>query len=109
MRRLLLLSCALVTLGACNERIDNTVGCPILCPRGAVDIQTETIEAVILDTTVSALLAPGAEELMLLANRGDTLDTRIIMRFDSISPVYIPDPTNDLTEVPITEIYDADP
>ena len=107
MRRLLVLSCALVTLSACNERIDNTVGCPILCPRGAVDIQTETIEAVILDTTVSALLAPGAEELMLLASRGDTLDTRIIMRFDSISPVYIPDPTNDLTEVPITEIYDA--
>lgn len=107
MRRLLLLACALATLSACNERIDNSVGCPILCPKGAVDIQTATIDAVVLDTTVSALLAPGAEELMLLANRGDTLDTRIIMRFDSVSPVYIRNPAVDLTEVPITEIYDA--
>ncbi|HUF65964.1 MAG TPA: hypothetical protein VMM17_08305 [Gemmatimonadaceae bacterium] len=98
----------LLALTACTERLDNDVGCPLLCPQGAVDIQTATVDAVVLDTTVSALLAPGADELMLLASRGDTLDTRVVIRIDSISPLYVPDTTGlDVTEVPIEEIHDA--
>ena len=106
-RRLLLLACTLAGLSACSERLDNTVGCPILCPQGAVDIQTATVDAIVLDTTVSALIAPGAEPLMLLASRGDTLDTRVVIRFDSVSPRYVPNPATDTTSVPITVIQDA--
>lgn len=106
-RRLLLLSCALAGLSGCSERLDNTVGCPILCPRGAVDIQTATVDAIVLDTTVSALIAPGAEPLMLLASRGDTVDTRVVIRFDSVSPRYVPNPVADTTSVPITVIQGA--
>lgn len=98
----------LLGLTACSERLDSDVGCPLLCPRGAVDIQTATVDAIVLDTTVSSLRAPGAGELMLLANRGDTLDTRVVIRFDSVPPLYIPDTTGvDSTEVPIEEIHDA--
>ncbi|CAN5283364.1 hypothetical protein BH23GEM2_BH23GEM2_02860 [soil metagenome] len=108
MRRLAFTCGALLAVTACSERLDNDVGCPLLCPSGAVDIQTATIDAVVLDTTVSALLAPGAEELMLLASRGDTLDTRIVIRIDSVSPLYVPDTTGlDVTEVPIEEIHEA--
>jgi hypothetical protein len=108
MRRLAVVCIALLGLTACSERLDNDVGCPLLCPTGAVDIQTTTVDAIVLDTTVSALLAPGADELMLLASRGDTLDTRIVIRIDSVSPRYIPDTTGlDFTEVPIEEIHDA--
>jgi hypothetical protein len=108
MRRFAVASIALLGLSACGERLDNEVGCPLLCPQGAVDIQTATVDAVVLDTTVSALLAPGADELMLLASRGDTLDTRVVIRIDSISPRYIPDTSGlDVTEAPIEEIHDA--
>jgi hypothetical protein len=108
MRRFAVGCIALLALAGCNERLDNEVGCPLLCPQGAVDIQTATLDAVVLDTTVSALLAPGADELMLLASRGDTLDTRIVIRIDSVSPMYTPDTTGlDVTEIPIEEIHDA--
>lgn len=105
MRHFAALCLGLFGLTACTERLDNTVGCPLLCPQGAVDIQTVTIDAVVLDTTVSALRAPGADELMLLASRGDTLDTRVVIRFDSVSASYRPDASAE--EEPITEIHDA--
>lgn len=108
MRHLAVACIALLGLTACSERLDSDVGCPLLCPRGAVDIQTATVDAIVLDTTVSALRAPGAGEVMLLANRGDTLDTRVVIRIDSVSPLYIPDTTGvDSTEMPIEEIHDA--
>jgi hypothetical protein len=97
---------AALTLTGCTERLENDVGCPILCPREIVDIQTTTVDAVILDTTVVALEAPGAAPLMLLASRGDTLDTRVVIRFDSIPPRYRPVAADTATE-PIEEIHDA--
>ena len=43
------------------------------------EIETITIDAVVLDSTVSALAGQGTETSLLLATRGDSLDSRAII------------------------------
>ena len=90
-----------VVLAACTEKLDNSAGCPILCPSQGGEIETVTIDAVQLDSTVSALTGLGTEGSMLVATRGDTLDARAIIRFDSIPGRYRR-PGADTTSLPIT-------
>lgn len=73
---------------ACSEKLDNTVGCPELCPNQGIEMINVTIDPVILDTTVNADAPFGAEPFMLLASRGDTLDSRVVIRFDSLPQRY---------------------
>lgn len=101
-----LIAAALAVLGGCTEQLDNDVGCPLLCPDAITDIQTITIDPVALDTTVSSLDAPGSAPLMLLASRGDTLDTRVVVRYDSVPASYRPD-LNTLETEPIEVIQEA--
>ncbi len=68
----------------CSENVDGTAGCPTVCTDVSSQIQTVTLDAVTTDTTVPANLGIGSESLMLLASRGDTLDTRVIVRFDTL-------------------------
>jgi hypothetical protein len=86
---------------ACSEKLDNSAGCPILCPDQGGGIETVTLDAVSLDSTVSALTGQGTEARMLLANRGDTLDSRAVIRFDSIPARYVK-PGADTTTFEIT-------
>lgn len=85
---LLALAAVAVAVGACSEKLDNTVGCPELCPNQGIEVINVTIDPVVLDSTVSAEFALGVEALMLLASRGDTLDSRVIIRFDSLPKRY---------------------
>jgi hypothetical protein len=105
MRRSLLAFALAFTAAACTEELDNDVGCPALCPQEQVNIQTVTIEPVVLDTTVQSLIAPGSDPLMLLASRGDTLDARVVVRFDTIPAEFRPVGSANLQ--PITTIRDA--
>ena len=91
------------TLAGCAEKLDNSAGCPILCPAQGGEIETVTIDAVQLDSTVSALTGQGTETTMLVATRGDTLDSRAIVRFDSI-PGRFRRPGSDTTSVAITTV-----
>ena len=75
-------------IAACTETLNTSVGCPELCTDQAGGIQTVTIDAVVLDTTVSALTGQGTESSMLVATRGDTVDSRAVVRFDSIPARY---------------------
>jgi len=61
----------------------------VLCPPVGGDVQNITIDAVVLDTTVNSLSGLGNEPTLLLASRGDTLDTRVIIRFDSLPSAFI--------------------
>ena len=74
---------------ACTEKLDNSAGCPILCPDQGGEIETVTLDAVSLDSTVSALTGQGTETSLFLANRGDTLDSRAVIRFDSIPARFV--------------------
>jgi hypothetical protein len=105
-RALILSFVGAIALTGCTERLESDVGCPLLCPNSIVDIQTTTLDAIVMDTTVSALEAPGSAPLMLLASRGDTLDTRVVIRYDSVPPRYRPILADTLTE-PIEEIHEA--
>jgi hypothetical protein len=77
---------AAVTLASCSEKLDSGNACPLLCPEAATHLRDTTIDAVVADTTVSGLPPIGNENFLLLASRGDTLDTRVIIRYDTLSP-----------------------
>lgn len=101
--RLKLAGVLMLTLvaAACTEKLDNSAGCPILCPDQGGQIETVTIDAVALDSTVSALTGLGTETTLLLATRGDTLDSRAVIRFDSI-PARYTKPGSDTTTFDIS-------
>jgi hypothetical protein len=71
-------------VNGCTEKLDGSAGCPLTCVDQSVQIQTVTLDAVQVDSTVLGGLGKGTEQEMLLANRGDTLDTRVIFRFDTL-------------------------
>jgi hypothetical protein len=75
-------------VAACTESLETNVGCPDLCSNQSGGIETITIDPVVLDTTVSALAGQGTENSMLIATRGDTVDSRAVIRFDSIPARY---------------------
>ncbi len=75
---------------SCTENLDSSAACAVLCPPVGGNVQNTTLDAVVLDTTVQALSGLGAEPGLLLASRGDTLDTRAILRFDSLPTKFTP-------------------
>jgi hypothetical protein len=89
---------------SCSENLDSSGVCAVLCPPIGGDVKNITLDAVVLDTTVNALSGLGAEPTLLLASRGDTLDTRVVIRFDTLPSTYIP--AGD-TAKPITSVDSA--
>src|SRR5689334_13081536 len=92
--RLLILGgfAAAVSVAACGEKLEAGAACPLLCPQQDVQLKDTTIDAIAVDSTLSGFPIIGEEGPLLLAARGDTLDTRVIFRFDSISKTF-PNPT----------------
>ncbi len=88
--RLLATAALFVSMLSCSENLDSSGACPILCPQIGGDVQNITIDAVVVDTTVPALSGLGTEPGLLLASRGDSLDTRVVIRFDSLPATFIP-------------------
>ncbi|MFI5240009.1 MAG: hypothetical protein ACHQQP_09370 [Gemmatimonadales bacterium] len=73
-----------LVVSGCAEKLDGSAGCPLTCANQSVQISTVTLDAVDVDSTVLGGLGRGTQPQMLLANRGDTLDTRVIIRFDTL-------------------------
>jgi hypothetical protein len=91
--------------GACAESLDGGAGCPRLCPAQAVTVQDTVINPVLqFDSTFTGYPEIGAEQELLLATRGDTLEVRGVIRFDTIATTYTP--PNDTTSV-ITQVDSA--
>lgn len=91
---------------ACTEDLDNSAGCPLLCSDQAGQIETVTLDPVVIDTTVSALTGLGTEASLLLSTRGDTIDSRAVIRFDSI-PARFQRSGTDTTTTAITTVDSA--
>src|SRR6476660_1298112 len=71
---------------ACREDLNGSAGCPSLCPEQRVESQDTTLQAfVAIDTTIVGYPPIGTETRLLLASRGDTLDARAVMRFDTLT------------------------
>lgn len=88
--RFVALSPALLMLlaASCTEKLDSIAGCPDLCTGQGAPIQTLVLEPVTLDTTLSASSEFATETFLFIGNRGDTLDTRGIIRIDSVPAKY---------------------
>jgi hypothetical protein len=83
--RLAITAAFLFSISSCSENLDSSGVCDVLCPSVGGVVHTDTLDAAVtLDTTVQSLTGLGTEPALLLANRGDTLDTRIVIRFDTL-------------------------
>jgi hypothetical protein len=93
-------------LASCSEKLQTEAACPILCPDQTGTVQNVTLDAATLDTTVSSISGIGTESGLLIASRGDSLDTRAIIRFDSIPARFQPTAADTTTKA-VTEIDSA--
>ena len=73
---------------ACDEKLEGGMACPALCPGNPTPVRDTTLFAVDLDTTITGFPTIGGETELLLAARGDTLDARAILRFDSLPTTF---------------------
>ncbi len=88
--RLWLLGAALgASVLACSEDLEGGAGCPALCSGQNVTVFDTTFEAISLDTTLFGIPAFGNDGSLFLASRGDTLDVRSVIRFDSIPATFL--------------------
>lgn len=80
-----------LAMAACGETVEGGTACPLLCPQQAIVLQDTTIDALVVDTTISGLPAIGTEVFMMLASYGDMLDSRAIIRYDTLPQRYAKD------------------
>lgn len=76
------------TVAACTEKLESGAACPVLCPQQAINLRDTIIGAVVVDTSVAGIPSIGTESFLLLSNHGDTLDTRVLVRFDTLPKAY---------------------
>ncbi|HXD23692.1 MAG TPA: hypothetical protein VN613_10070 [Gemmatimonadaceae bacterium] len=106
-RRLSVVLAVLVAAGAgaCAESLDGGAGCPRLCPAQTLAVLDTVINPILaFDSTFSGYPEIGTEQELLLATRGDTLETRGVIRFDTITTTITP--ANDTAQT-ITQVDSA--
>jgi len=105
----LLLTLALpfaAAVGACTEDLDTGSTCPLLCPgQEIVFLDTVLEPGYTFDTTLLGFPLQGLDGSLLLADRGDTIDVRSVVRFDTLVRLYQPTGVDSLE--PITHIDSA--
>jgi hypothetical protein len=83
-----LVAVAVVAMAACGENLESGGACPLLCPGESAPLHDTIVDAVVLDTSAIGFPTLGYEGNLFLAHRGDTLETRIISRYDSLPTAY---------------------
>lgn len=92
-------------LGACTEKLDTGASCPLLCPGQEIVVRDTVISpAYVFDTSLVGYPIQGLEFPLLLSARGDTVDVRAVVRFDTLQRNFTP--TGDTLQ-PITMIDSA--
>lgn len=84
LRSLALCAAGLMLLTACREEFAGGAACPVLCPEQGLDVRDTVLFPVVLDTTLTGFPLVGAEPLLVLADRGDTLRAAAATRFDTL-------------------------
>lgn len=90
---------ASVVAAACTENLEGGAACPSLCPEQSEQFRDTTFEAVVLDSSLAGYPALGIAPNLLLANRPDTLVTRMVMRFDVLRSSYFQNGTGALDSI----------
>lgn len=107
-RARLALAAALVAaaLGACTEKLESGAACPALCPSQNVPVRdTVLAAAVVVDTTLGSYPARGDETFLLVADRGADLQSRAVVRFDTLTRKFNRSATD--TAVAITQVFNS--
>ena len=92
--RPLVAAAALATaLSGCQERLESGSACPILCPGQQPSIRDTTFLPVTLDSAVTAFPVQGNEPELLIASKGDTIETVAVIRFDTLPATFRYTPT----------------
>ncbi len=79
------------TLGACREKLEGGAACPALCPEQELEVRDTTLfpfafpSPMAIDSTISGFPPLGTELQLIIARRGDSLQTAAIARFDTLS------------------------
>lgn len=92
--------------GACGEDLDGGGTCPGLCPEQSLPVQDTVLNAIEFDTTLGTFPILGTETGLLLASRGELLDVRAVVRFDTLAKTYTLDGTDrEITAVDSSRIF----
>jgi hypothetical protein len=83
-RPVLLASAGAFALAACEEKLDGGLACPALCPEPPVLVRDTVLSAIALDTSIAGYPPVGSEQRLFITSMGDTLQTRGIIRFDTL-------------------------
>jgi hypothetical protein len=73
-----------LAIAACSDNLNAGKSCPLLCPEQTILLQDTIIDGVIADTTILGIPSIGNEVFLMLSSHGDTLDSRAIIRYDTI-------------------------
>jgi hypothetical protein len=93
---------AAVFTAACTESFEGGEGCPLLCPQEQAAFKDTVLYAIAVDTTLGPYPILGLSNGALLASRGDTLETYVVIRFDNLPDVF--NPNNESLTVPIERV-----
>lgn len=97
---------ALFAVAACTEDLETGAVCPALCPGQGIEVfDTILTPAYLYDSTLVGYPTQGLENPLFLASRGDSLDVRTVIRFDTLQRFFRPTPADTLR--PITDIDSA--
>ncbi len=96
---------AMLVVTACTEEFQGGAGCPLLCPQAQAPFVDTIINAIDLDTTLGPYPLLGLTNGVLLASRGDTLETHVVVRFDNLPTTF--NPNNQSAQAPITTVDSA--
>lgn len=129
-RPLVLATAASVFFAACDEQLDSGLACPALCPQQQASLRDTVLFALEMDTSIAGYPPIGTEQRLVITSMGDTLQTRGIIRYDTLpttfrhintaddsaivfvdtgSHVALRLVTGDTTGEPVTvEVYDVD-
>lgn len=77
-----------MAIGACDEKLDSGVACPVLCPHQELTMRDTTFFPVTLDSSVAAFPVQGNESEFFIASMGDTLQTVAVVRYDSLPTTF---------------------
>lgn len=94
-----------LAIAACSEKLDAGKSCPLLCPEQTIQLRDTTIDAVFGDTTVLGLPSIGNETFLMLASHDDSVDVRVIIRYDTITKTFTGGSSTDST---ITHVDSAE-
>lgn len=94
----------LLALAACAEKTNTSAACPALCSDPTLAVRDTFLDGVVVDTSMGDFPTPGSippstDNYVPVATRGDSLDVRLVLRFDTLPRTRSVVDTNPITRL----------